>query len=326
MPPRASVVVPAFNAERSIGQCLSALAAQTCPAGSYEVIVVDDGSTDATGEIARKFPIKYIRQDNAGPATARNRGAKEAAGEIILFTDSDCVPEPGWIEQMTRPFADPAVVAVKGAYGAGQEGLTARFAQVEFEERFEMLKKAESIDMVDTYSAAFRSSDFRETGGFDQSFPHANNEDTDLSYKLSAAGKKMVFNPDAKVKHLGHPGSPWKYARLKFWRGYWRMVVYKRHPGKMVKDTYTPQTLKLQIALIFAAAGLGALCPVSHPAGWASLVLLIAFAASTVPFTIFAFRRDAAVGALAPAFLALRAAAIGCGILYYMAGAKAGRD
>ena len=248
---KVSVIVPAYNAQKTIGQCIEALLSQKYQRENYEVIVIDDGSTDGTAEIVKTYPVKYLYQRNQGPATARNVGVKEAQGEIILFTDSDCVPSDNWIAEMVKPFEDKEVVAVKGAYKTRQKSLTARFAQLEFEERFEMLKKAESIDMVDTYSAGYRKDIFLLMGGFDPYFPVANNEDTELSYRMSKLGYKMVFNADAIVYHLNHPSSIRRYARLKFWRGYWRTVVYKRFPDKMLKDTYTPQTLKLQILSLF---------------------------------------------------------------------------
>ena len=311
-----SVIVPTYNAEKTIGQCLEALAGQSYPADSYEVIVVDDGSTDGTGDIARRHKIKYIRQENRGPAAARNRGAEEAGGEIILFTDSDCLPDKDWIGEMVKPFADPGVAAVKGAYKTGQKEITARFAQLEFEERFQLLKKAESIDMVDTYSAGFRRKIFMDMGGFDTSFPVANNEDTELSYRMSAAGHKMVFNPDAIVYHLDHPSSVKRYARLKFWRGYWRMAVYRRFPDKMVKDTYTPQTLKVQILflylslLLWPAAGI-------HPYFTPPLFFCMAvLAVSTLPFAAFAVKKDPAAGLLSPFLLLVRAASLGAGMIW----------
>lgn len=312
-----SVIVPAYNASVTIERCLNSLENQSIPKEVYEVILIDDGSTDRTSDIAKQFPIKYFWQKNQGPATARNRGAKEARGEIILFTDADCVPQINWIEEMVRPFDDQKIMAVKGTYKTAQKSLTARFAQVEFEERFEMLKKVESIDMVDTYSAGYRRSVFISLEGFDPSFPVANNEDTELSYKMSQAGYKMVFNPNAVVYHLNHPDSIKRYVRLKFWRGYWRMVVYKKYPNKMLKDSYTPQTLKLQIMFLF----LSLIClPLM---GWQPhlmfypLTLSVAgFVLSALPLTVWALRKDLFVGIFSPLMIFVRAASLGLGIIW----------
>lgn len=312
-----SVIVPAYNAQPYISRCIEALLSQSFNPNNYEVIVVDDGSSDQTADIIKNYPVKYVYQKNQGPATARNRGVKEAKGDIILFTDADCVPTGNWIEEMVRPFKSPDIAAVKGAYLTNQKEVVARLAQVEFEERFEMLKKADSIDMVDTYSAGFRKAIFSQMGGFDTTFPVANNEDTDLSYKMSRHGFKMVFNPVAVVYHLKHPDSIKKYARLKFWRGYWRMVVYKRFPDKMLKDTYTPQALKLQIltlfltfffisvAVIFPGLGIYPLC-----------ATVLIFGLLLAPFTLLAIMRDPAVAIFAPFFLTVRAASLGSGMLW----------
>jgi GT2 family glycosyltransferase len=314
---RYSVVVPAYNAEATLRPCLGALQRQSVGREQYEVLVVDDGSTDATAGIAGGFPVIVIRQRNRGPAAARNHGARRAQGGIILFTDADCVPAEDWIEQMTKPFADETVVAVKGAYRTAQRSLTARFCQVEFEERFELLARAESIDMVDTYAAAFRAEVFRRMNGFDESFPVANNEDTDLSYRLSAAGHRMAFSPGAVVYHLRHPDTLRRYFRQKFWRGYWRMIVYRRHPGKMVQDTYTPQTLKFQVLTLAAAAAAAPAGLLFAPAWYLAAGSFLLFLVSTAPFAVLAARRDPAVAALSPLFLALRAAAIGSGVLWF---------
>jgi len=312
-----SVIIPAYNARNTIEKCMLALTNQSIPKENYEVIVIDDGSTDNTSDIVKRFPVRYIYQSNKGPATARNTGAKEAKGEIILFTDSDCIPGKNWIEEMAKPFENPKVMAVKGAYKTEQKTLTARFAQIEFEERFNMLKKAESIDMVDTYSAGYRKSVFFSLRGFDPSFPAANNEDTELSYKMSRSGYKMVFNPDAIVYHLNHPDSVKRYARLKFWRGYWRMVVYKRYPDKMLKDSYTPQSLKLQILFLFlflTCLPLTWLLPnlMFYPA----ILCLILFILSTLPFIRLVLTRDLIVALLSPFFLSVRAVSLGTGTLW----------
>jgi glycosyltransferase involved in cell wall biosynthesis len=321
-----SVIVPAYNAGKTIGECLGALTHQSMDAADYEIIVVDDGSRDGTAMIVKSFPVRYLHQPNKGPAAARNHGSREARGLIILFTDSDCVPAPDWVENMTESFTDPDVVAVKGAYRTNQRSLFARFAQVEFEERFELLKRAASIDMVDTYSAAYRADVFRQVGGFDESFPVANNEDTELSYKLSRMGRKMVFNPDAVVYHLNHPDSLRRYARLKFWRGYWRMVVYRRYPDKMMKDSYTPQTLKLQILFLFLAAGW-----VPAMLLWPKVIVypmaatFLLYGLSMAPFALLAIRRDPVIGMLSPFFLSIRAASLGLGFLWGVLRQERGR-
>ena len=321
--PLYSIIVPAYNAEGTIESCLSALENQPIPKEDYEIIVVDDGSIDGTANVLKNYAVKYIKQENKGPATARNRGVEDAKGEIILFTDSDCVPDINWVSEMIKPFKDVDVVAVKGAYRTRQKSIVARFSQLEFEERFEMLKKAGYIDMVDTYSAGFRKEIFRKMGGFDTSFPVANNEDTELSYRMSNLGFKMVFNPNAVVYHLNHPDSVKRYARLKFWRGYWRVVVYKRFPDKMLKDTYTPQTLKLQTLALF-----GIICslPVAvfSPAlgMYLSISAALFFLILSMPFMLLAFKKEPVIALLSPAFLLLRAASIGSGALW---GALKGR-
>lgn len=312
---KVSVIVPAYNARNTIRQCIEALLSQKYPRENYEVIVIDDGSADGTADAVKAYPVKYMYQTNKGPATARNAGAREAQGEIILFTDSDCVPSDNWIAEMIKPFEDKEVVAVKGGYKTRQKSMVARFAQLEFEERFEMLKKVESIDMVDTYSAGYRKEIFLQMGGFDPYFPVANNEDTELSYRMSKLGYKMVFNPDAVVYHLNHPSSIRRYTKLKFWRGYWRTIVYKRFPEKMIKDTYTPQTLKLQILFLFLFIAAIPFAVVFPKGVYLLIIIAISFCAISLPFIVLATRKDPIIGVFSPFYLFIRAASLGFGML-----------
>jgi glycosyltransferase involved in cell wall biosynthesis len=307
-----SVVVPVYNSERTLAFCLQALANQTLPRERFEVIVVDDGSTDGTSKIAREFDVRYMFQKNQGPASARNIGADAAAGSIILFTDSDCIPFSDWLEKMVQPFTDSLVVAVKGRYKTRQTELVARFAQMEFEDRYDMLKKSVSIDMIDTYSAAFRKDVFKRMGGFDSRFPKANNEDTELSYRLAAAGYKMVFNPDAVVFHI-HPSTLARYLKLKFWRGYWRMIVYIRYPNKAFKDSYTPNVLKIQTMLMAMSLPF---CPLSlFSSGSLSVVLLIwsIVLITTLPFSNKTYKKDKLTGILSPIIILFRSLAFAFG-------------
>ncbi len=309
-----SVIIPAYNAEKTIGQCLKALLSQSLPRERYEIILVDDGSADHTANIVQRYPVRYMHQTNQGPAAARNRGAFMAEGNIILFTDADCVPDRNWIEQMTAPFlTDERISGVKGAYRTRQSSLTARFAQAEFEDRFDLLRKSRFIDMVDTYSAAFKKEVFLAAGGFDSSFPAANNEDTELSYRLVSRGHHLVFNPGAFVYHT-HPDTLKKYLRIKFWRGYWRLVVYARYPGKAVKDSYTPVVIKIQTLLLLTTMGLVPLALVFRCVSMGWLLWPLAGAVvSSFPFSAKVFRKDRVVGFLSPAYCLARAVVFAAG-------------
>ena len=110
-PPVASVVIPPAIAPRALASCLDAFAAQTLPHGSFEVIVVDDGSEPPLAldpaHWAEKFDLKLLRQQNTGPAGARNRGVAEARGEFIAFTDDDCLPTRTWFENLVAAFRVP---------------------------------------------------------------------------------------------------------------------------------------------------------------------------------------------------------------------------
>jgi glycosyltransferase involved in cell wall biosynthesis len=98
--PFVSVIVPVWNSPELIATCLSALTAQTYPRDRFEVLVVDNASTDSTGEAARRFPITtLLSEPTPGSYHARNRGLKEARGEYVAFTDADCIPAPDWIEK-----------------------------------------------------------------------------------------------------------------------------------------------------------------------------------------------------------------------------------
>ena len=243
-----SVIVPAYNSEGTLGQCIAALQSQSLARDQYEIIVVDDGSTDQTTQVAHQYGVRLICQPNAGPAAARNRGAQAARGRIILFTDADCVPEPNWIEAMISPFADQDVVGVSGRIRTHQKGLVPRFIQLEYDDRYGNIAKHRYIDHINTATGAYRRERFLGSRGFLENLLGA--EDVELSFRLANRGHKMVSAPEAIVYHR-HPESILEYARRKYHYGYWRTLVYRRHPRKAVADSRTPQTQKIQIGLFF---------------------------------------------------------------------------
>jgi GT2 family glycosyltransferase len=305
----ASIIIPTFNGASRVGHCLDALMPQLAGRNA-EILIVNDGSTDNTADVVARYPtVRLITQANAGPATARNRGAAEARGTILLFTDDDCVPMPNWLDAMLEPFKDPDVVGAKGIYRTRQKSLAARFVQIEYEDKYRLMANLDTIDFIDTYSAAFLRGRFLEMNGYDTSFPVACAEDVELSYRMSARGWKMKFVPAAIVYHT-HPATFSSYLRKKYKFAFWRILAVRKNPGKGVKDSHTPQIMKLQ--LLFAPALLAALffdLVVVRPPLPASILVLAAFLLSTIPFALRAIRKDPVIGILSPLILAARACA-----------------
>lgn len=253
-------------------------------------------------------------QANAGPAAARNRGALEARGAILIFTDDDCVPQADWLQAMLAPFSDPDVVGVKGAYRTRQRSLAARFVQVEYEDRYRIMAAVKDIDFIDTYSAAFVRERFLEMNGFDTSFPVACAEDIELSYRMSVRGWKMRFAPSAVVYHT-HPDSVWRYLKKKYKFAFWRVLAVKKNPGKAIKDSHTPQMMKLQLMFmpgLIAALLLDMKFRSRVPF---SVGVIGCFLASTLPFAIRAFKKDPVVALLSPILLGARACAQTLGVI-----------
>jgi cellulose synthase/poly-beta-1,6-N-acetylglucosamine synthase-like glycosyltransferase len=309
-----SVVVPARNAGQTIGECLDSLLTQSEPRERYEVIVVDDGSTDGTRQVVQGYEVTLLDQPHEGPAAARNRGVAASSGEVVLFTDADCVPAPDWIDEMARPFQDQDVVGVKGAYRTRQRGVMPRFVQCEYEERYERMAKVKQIDFIDTYSAGYRRQIFLTEGGFDTDYPDASVEDQELSFRLAERGYKMVFNPRAIVYHR-HPETLRAYFGRKFNIGYWKVRVLRRHPGKALRDSHTPQTLKAQLGLVLVLFVVLLLVPLRWAIWWAAVLITLLFLLSALPFTVRALRKDLLIGLLSPCFLFLRAVALGLGMI-----------
>ncbi|MBI4173920.1 MAG: glycosyltransferase [Candidatus Aenigmarchaeota archaeon] len=303
-----SVIVPAYNSRHTISECLRALQSQNCQ-HSYEIIVVDDGSNDGTVGVARRSIRNIVKQPHCGPAAARNHGAKQAHGSLLLFTDADCTPAPDWITEMVKPFKDKSVVGVQGVYKTRQTSLLARFAQLEIEDRYDRMAR-KKIDFLSTYSAAYRRSAFLNSGGFDEGFTDSSGEDADLSFRLTGSGSKMVFNTAAAVYHQ-HPDTLTKYLRQKYSRAYWRVRLYRKHTGKMISESYTPQSLKLQIAL-FCLLPVLVIYPII-PHLWTIPTALI-FALS-LPLTVKNLRKDVIVGFATPFLLFLRTAVFTLGLI-----------
>ena len=295
---RISVVIPVYNAEDTIIDCLDSLAEQTINKEYYEVICIDDGSTDRTSKLLKKYiqiaNYKIFNQINSGPARARNEGAELAVGDIILFTDSDCILDRNWISEMIKPLEDKSIAGVQGAYKTKQISIIALFDQIDIESRYNKMKKKNFIDSIGTYSAAYRRDIFMKYEGFNTNYKAASGEDIEFSFLLNKNGYKLVFAENAICYHK-HPDTILKYLQIKFSRGYWRTLLYKNYKNKIYNDTYTSFILKLQylcITLIFISSVLVLLNFISE---MTPIVFFVFFMLLQFPFFFFAIKKNCRV-------------------------------
>lgn len=207
--PRLSVIVPTYNRASYLNALLDALGAQVYPASRLEVIVVDNDSTDSTEAVVRAaaaaapFPIAYYRKENRGPAAARNYGIARSSGELLAFTDSDCLPSPRWL---------PSAVASLGA----KDGLVCGpILPINHPDDPLMVHQVRpttrDTGIYPTANVLYRRSALEQVGGFDEQFGAyawglpIGGEDTDLAWRLRRAGYGAVFAPLAVVHHRATP-------------------------------------------------------------------------------------------------------------------------
>lgn len=195
-----SVIIPAYNAAGTIKKCLESLEKQTFQ--PEEIIVVDDGSADKTlrvlSELKTQNPkLKILKQKHKGVSKARNFGAKKARGEILAFTDSDCVPPKNWLKKINAVFANSKVGAVGGGYSSGIDN---SFWQVFSNEElsFRRRKMNGFVSTALSNNMACRKTLFWEAGGFPKKYPVC--EDMFLSYQISRK-HKILWLKNNGVKH-----------------------------------------------------------------------------------------------------------------------------
>jgi glycosyltransferase involved in cell wall biosynthesis len=191
--PRVTLIVAAYNGERFLREALESVFAQDF--GSFEVVFVDDGSEDATGEVAQSFPVRYIRQENRGLAAARNRGLELARGEFIAFLDDDDVVPPTKLSVQVRYLDEhPSTGCVFGRQEWLYEGPEPPKMAPD-----PVFGEAGGIQLV---TAMIRRSVLEELGGFDPTYRYA--EDRDLLVRMREQGIEFAVLPDVVLRKRLH--------------------------------------------------------------------------------------------------------------------------
>ncbi len=236
--PRVSVVVCAYNAERTMDACLESLRTMNYP--DYEVIVVNDGSKDRTLQISERHKAVYeadpggprmtiINQENKGLSVARNIGAHAATGEIVAYTDSDCVPDPDWLAFLVYKFVRSGFVAVGGPnFPPPEPYLVPAAVAVSPGGPMHVLLDDEVAEHIPGCNMAFTKKALEEIGGFEPVFAAAG-DDVDLCWRLQNRGFPIGFSPAATVWHYRR-NTVKAYLKQQMGYGKAEALLYFKHP------------------------------------------------------------------------------------------------
>ena len=200
VPPLVSVIVPAYNAEATLGPCLDSVLASRYPACEMEVLVVDNASSDGTPALLATYAgrLGALHESRRGPAAARNCGLRHARGHIVAFTDADCVVDKHWLARITAPLRDPRVGASGGRILAVKPYGSIEAFGTEIHDHRAAIERYDPPYVI-TMNWASRRSVLLEAGGFDESLLRG--EDVDLAYRLVARGYRLAYVHDAVVRH-----------------------------------------------------------------------------------------------------------------------------
>jgi glycosyltransferase involved in cell wall biosynthesis len=231
-----SVVVPFFNAEKHIEDCAQALLAQTYPPTRYEIVMVDNNSTDRSAQLVRKYPrIQLLAEQKQGSYAARNRGVAAARGPIIAFTDADCVPSPDWLQKIMAALCAPGVELIQGGrvYGGESSALSILAAYEAERAAYTFSGESSGIYYGYTNNMAVRRSLLDRCGPFLEIMRGADSLFVNRVIADYSCGI-IRYVPQARIRHL-EITSTWSYLRKRIIHGRSLQQNYSRR-----KSTHRP--------------------------------------------------------------------------------------
>lgn len=238
-----SIVVPVYNGEKTLRACLNSILNQIYK--NYEVIVVDNNSTDKSKEIIQEFcdkdsRVKYVFEQERLRGAARNTGEKFSKGEVILMTDSDCVIPKNWVQDMIKPILDDDYEAVQGFEEEGvNTGFWSKQEEMRYLKNMEYLKNSIALGNIDTKNFAISISALKDIGFTNRKYFSGN--DTVLSIQLQKNDFKLKYLYSARVKHF-HPNSFKEVIKKYYYRAFWCTTITKDYKNYLKNTDFLKET------------------------------------------------------------------------------------
>lgn len=198
-----SVVTPAYNEGDNIRKCIASLQNQDFPRENYEIIVVDNNSSDNTAEVVKSLDVTYTFEGKQGCGEARNAGIRLARGEIIALIDSDCIADPGWLKHLVAAFDDPTIGCAAGEITVANQDSLGDLEKFLLEDGFLSQKphlEHPFLPFAATANTAYRKDVIDRIGLFTESMN--GEEDADLSWRMQLeTDYKVAYVPESLVSH-----------------------------------------------------------------------------------------------------------------------------